>query len=93
MTSENLHGHEDHEQEYETINLTLDDGSEMTCVVIDIFEIDNQEYIALLHPTDETALLYRYSEIDEDNVDLANIESDEEFEKVSKYMDTLFKED
>lgn len=100
MTKENIHEHdeacgcgEDHDEEHETITLTLDDGSEMECLIIDIFDIDDQSYIALLHPTEETALLYRFEEFEDETIDITNIESDEEFEKVSQYMNELFEEE
>lgn len=96
MNKENKHVHDEncnHEQEHETLTLTLDDGKTMECIIIDIFDIDGQSYIALLHPLEETALLYRFEEIGDDAIDLINIESDDEFEKVSKYMNELFAEE
>lgn len=93
MTNENKHVHDENcDHDHETLTLTLDDGQEMECVIIDIFDIQDQSYIALLHPTEETALLYRFEELNEDEIDLTNIESDEEFEKVSEYMNNLFAE-
>lgn len=41
----------DLEQEEMTVTLTLDDGSEVECVVLTIFEAGNRDYIALL-PTE-----------------------------------------
>ncbi len=82
-----------HEQEPKTLTLTLEDGNEMKCMVIDLFEIEDQTYIALLHPVEETALLYRFKELEDKSIDLTNIESDEEFEKVSEYMNELFAEE
>lgn len=84
---------EEHEHEHDTVTLTLEDGSDLECPIIDIFEIDDQGYIALLHPKDEVALLYRFSEdYDDDSIEITGIESDEEFDKVSKYMDELMEE-
>ena len=39
------HDHE-HEDGYQTITLTLEDDSEMVCIVLGIFECEDQEYIA-----------------------------------------------
>ena len=39
------------EQEEMTVTLTLDDGSEVECVVLTIFEAGDRDYIALL-PTE-----------------------------------------
>ena len=59
----------------------------MVCIVLGIFECENEEYIALL-PEDEEdgedVFIYKYKEIDEEEVELDIIESEEEFEKVSK---------
>ena len=75
------HDHE-HEDGYQTITLTLEDDSEMVCIVLGIFECEDQEYIALL-PEDEEdgedVFIYKYKEINE-----------EEVEKVSKTFEEIF---
>lgn len=94
MTKEKeLHIHDENcgcEETHDTITLTLEDGQELECPVIEIFEIENQEYIALLHPEDQTALIYRFSEFDDDSIEITSIESDEEFEKVAEYMNSQY---
>ena len=76
-----------------TVTLTLDDGTEMECAIITIFEAANREYIALL-PLDENGeneegevFLYRYSETEDGQPDLENIEDDEEYELVAEAFD------
>ena len=70
------------------MTLYLDDGSELLCDVISVFDVDGQDYIALL-PADADEegeiFLYRFKmEGDDfDNIELENIEDDEEFELVS----------
>ena len=76
-----------------TVTLTLDDGSELECVVLTIFEAGGRDYIALLPLEGEDAeegevYLYRYTEID-GNPDLQNIEDDEEYEIVADAFDEL----
>ena len=51
--------------------------------------IADKEYIALLPLEDETVLLYEYKE-NEDGIELLNIESDDDFEKVSNTFYDLF---
>ncbi|MDO5717917.1 MAG: DUF1292 domain-containing protein [Tissierellia bacterium] len=83
---------EEHLDEFETILLTLDDDSEMECIILGIFTIEDTDYIALITVDDEQVLLYRYLE-DKDSPDdfaLENIESDEEFEKVSAVFFEIF---
>lgn len=82
-------GH-DHANEEETIiNLTLEDGSELECDVIGLFEIEEKAYIALLPMEEEEVLLYEYTEI-EDGIELEQIESDEEFNLVSEAFNALY---
>lgn len=89
------HGH-DHEEGYQTITLTLDDNSELVCIVLGIFEFEGNEYIALI-PEDEEegddVYIYTYKELAEDEIELDIIEDDELFERVSDKFDELFVEE
>ncbi len=76
-------GH-DHDHHHQSVTLTLEDDTEIECPIIDAFEVNGQGYIALLHPLEQTALLYRYDDNEDDSIDITNIETDEEFELVSK---------
>lgn len=65
-----------------TVTLTLDDGTDLECVVLTIFEAADKEYIALLpldgnEAEDGEVYLYRYTEDADGNPDIQNIESDE----------------
>lgn len=87
------HQHNHDEEGYQTITLTLDDGSELVCIVIGIFASDDKKYIALVPENEEDGdevLLYRYKELSEEEVELDVIETDEEFEKVSDTFDEIF---
>lgn len=76
--------HDNHDHgEYQMIQLSLEDGREVSAAVLEIFELNNKEYIALLPVEEESVLLYEFKE-DEEGVELVNIESDEEFEAVSQ---------
>ena len=82
------------EQEEVTVTLTLDDGSQLECVVLTIFDAGKREYIALL-PMDGQegeVYLYRYSEDADGNPSLENIEDDEEYEIVAEAFDELLDE-
>ena len=74
------------------VTLTLDDDTEVECIVITIFEAAEKDYIALLPIEDENedegeVYLYRYSEDAEGNPILENIESDDEYEVVADRFD------
>lgn len=87
------------ENESLTVTLTLEKNEELECAVLNIFEADEKEYIALL-PLDENGdntdgQIYLYRFIDngeEEEPGLENIEEDEEFDRVSaifnEWLDT-----
>ena len=81
------------------VTLSLDDRSEVECAILTIFELEEQNYIALL-PLDEDGneneegevFIYRYFEDEEGNPSLENIEDDEEYEAVADRFDELLDE-
>lgn len=87
------------ENESLTVTLTLENDEELECAVLNIFEAEEKEYIALL-PLDENGdntdgQIYLYRFIDngeEEEPGLENIEEDEEFDRVSaifnEWLDT-----
>lgn len=86
------------QEEETTVTLTLDDGSEMECLVLNIFTVENQDYIALM-PMEALeseeggeVFLYRFEETEDGELNLGNIENDEEFEMVSEAFDEFLDE-
>ena len=82
------------EQEEMTVTLTLDDGSEIECVVLTIFTASERDYIALLpmegaEAEEGEVYLYRYSESEDGQPNLENIEDDDEYEIVADAFDEL----
>lgn len=81
-------------EEEMTVTLTLDDGSELECVVLTIFKAGERDYIALLPmdgPEEEEGevYLYRYSEGENGEPNLENIEDDDEYEIVADAFDEM----
>ncbi len=86
----------DYDAEEMTVELELEDGSNVNCAVITILTVEKQDYIALL-PLDEKGdnadgevWLYRYSENPDDPNEepvLDYIEDDDEYERVSDAFD------
>ncbi|MGN0317365.1 MAG: DUF1292 domain-containing protein [Lachnospira sp.] len=78
------------DNDYSTVTLSLDDGTEVECAIIRIFPAGDNDYIALL-PLDgddaDEVYLYRYSVDENDEPVLENIESDEEYEIVAEAFD------
>jgi len=86
-------------QEEMTVTLILDDGKELECVVLTIFPAGDKEYIALLPMEDANdesdegeVYLYRYSEDENGQPNLENIEDDDEYEIVADAFDELLDE-
>lgn len=79
-----------------TVDLDLEDGTSVTCAVVTILTVSNQDYIALL-PLDENGdnvdgevWFYRYSENPDDpneEPELEYIDDDDEYEAVADAFD------
>ena len=82
------------EEEEMTVTLTLDDDTEVECVVLTIFTAGERDYIALLPMEGEDSeegevYLYRYSETEDGPPVLDNIEDDDEYEIVADAFDEM----
>ena len=77
----------------EILTLEFDDGKEVECEILGVFDCDGKEYIALL-PEDGTddVYIYGYQEVGDDEFDLLDIEDDEEFSRVVAEFDKLIEE-
>ena len=82
------------DEEADFITLEFDDGQDVECEFMGIFDFAGKEYIALL-PDDGTddVYIYGYKEVGEDEFELIDIEDDEEFERVVNEFESLTKED
>ena len=87
------------ENESLTVTLTLDNDEELECDVLTIFEVDGQQYIALLPLNDdgesEDGQIYLYRLTDngeEEEPGLENILDDEEFDRVSEAFNEWMEE-
>ena len=90
----NCHDFEPDEMEdFGIIHLTLDDDTELDCDVLGIFEVEDEEYIALLPEGEEEVLIYRFVELDNDDFYLLPIEDEDEFETVAEAFEVLFIDD
>lgn len=81
------------------VTLDLDDGTTVECAILTILQVDDQDYIVLV-PVDEDdepieegeVYIYRYYEDEDGTPSLENIETEEEFEKVSERFDEYLDE-
>ena len=84
----------DGEDGHMTVTLTLDDDSQMECIVLTTFEAAGRNYIALLPtnpPEGEEGEVYLYRFVTGPNgePDLQNIEYDEEYEAVADAFEEI----
>jgi uncharacterized protein YrzB (UPF0473 family) len=81
------------------VTLSMEDGSDLECEILTIFDAANQQYIALLpleedpeKTEDSEVYIYRYFEDQEGNPSLENITDNEEYEIVADRFDELLDE-
>ncbi|QSO53902.1 DUF1292 domain-containing protein [Alicyclobacillus curvatus] len=93
------HHHHDDEFDEEVILLEDEDGQEHRFVLGDVITVEEQDY-AILLPIDEEleeGVIFRIDGEDGDQMVLADIDTDEEWQKVvdayNAYMDELEEED
>ena len=81
----------DHDEDSEFAPLLVDledeDGNIVSCEVIDSFDYNENQYIIVLNPKDDSNYLFKVVG-DEDEPDLI-IPEDDEFDEVVKYYDSL----
>ncbi len=87
---------DDFEDEEMTVELELDDGTNVNCAVITIITVESRDYIVLLPLNDDgdnedgEVWFYRYSENPKDSNEepvLDYIDDDDEYEKVADAFD------
>lgn len=82
------------------VTLELEDGQQLACEILTIFDIKDQSYI-VLEPQEQAQdpecdeydiFVYRYFETEDGEYSLENIDNDEEYELVSDRIDELLDE-
>ena len=80
--------------EADIITLEYDDGTELECEMMGVFEADGKEYIARIPQDDsDDVYIYGYKEVSEDEFELIDIEDDAEFERAVAVFDQLMLEE
>lgn len=85
------------ENESVVITLEFEDGEAVECEALGLFEFDEfpDKVYAALAPLDvesDDVYIYEYRELSDDEFELLDIESDEEFDKVAAEFDRLVEE-
>ena len=83
----------DMEEEVDIITLEFDEGEEVECEIMGVFDFYGKEYIALI-PDDGTddVYIYGYKEVGEDEFEIVDIDDDAEFEAVAAEFDKIMDE-
>ena len=83
----------DMEEEVDIITLEFDEGEEVECEIMGVFDFNGKEYIALI-PDDGTddVYIYGYKEVGEDEFEIVDIDDDAKFEAVAAEFDKIMDE-
>ena len=81
-------------EEADVITLEFDDGAEIECEIMGVFDYNGKEYIALI-PDDgsDDVYIYGYKEVGDEEFELVDIEDDAEFEAVVAEFDKIMMEE
>lgn len=80
-------------EEFDIITLEFDDGAEVECEIMGVFDANGKEYIALIPDDDsEDIYIYGYKEVGEDEFELIDIEDDAEFDAAVAEFDAIMEE-
>ena len=81
------------EEDVEIITLEFDEGEEVECEIMGVFDFNGKEYIALIQDdgTDDV-YIYGYKEVGEYEFEIVDIEDDAEFEAVAAEFDKIMDE-
>lgn len=84
--------------EGDTVTLTLDDDTEVECAIISIYSAGERDYIALLPLGGEEekngeVFIYRYTEDENGETGLENIDDDEEYDMAADAFDEQLDEE
>lgn len=76
------------------ITLEFDDGVEVQCEIMGVFDFEDKEYIALI-PDDgsDDVFIYGYREVGDDEFELVDILDDNEFDRVVAEFDKIVAEE
>ena len=82
------------QEEVPQITLEFDDGENIVCEPLFIFDFEDQDFIALV-PVDEDndeVFLYLYNEFDNGEFEFLDIEDDAAFDRVAKEFERIIEE-
>lgn len=77
------------QEDTDVITLEFDDGTELECEIMGVFDCDGKDYIALIPDDDsDDVYIYGYKEVGKDEFELLDLE-DDEFERATREFESL----
>ena len=82
------------QEEADIITLEFDDGVELECEIMGVFDCDGKDYIALI-PLDDSddVYIYGYNEVGDDQFELVDIEDENLVEHVVEEFEAMMGEE
>lgn len=81
------------QEEADIITLEFEDGVELECEIMGVFDFEGKDYIALIPQDDsDDVYIYGYNEVGDDEFELVDIEDEGLFEKVVAEFDAIMAE-
>lgn len=74
------------------VPLQLDSGAVVDSHVVATFDCEGINYIALLPERTAEILVFRYIELEDDKIQIINIDSEWEWERVVRHFDNMLEE-
>jgi uncharacterized protein YrzB (UPF0473 family) len=82
------------EEELDIITLEFDDGGEVECEIMGVFDYEGKEYIALIpHDDSDDVYIYGYKQVSDDEFEILEIEDEEEFDAAAAEFDAIMAEE
>ena len=80
-------------EEYEVISIPISDGTQREFAILDTFEVEGQDYMAVAlvegEEIQEGIYIYRYENADDGDLIIEQITAPEEYQKVAKFYEEM----
>lgn len=93
MKMEDIEVEESAMEEYEVISIPISDGTQREFAILDTFEVEGQDYMAVAlvegEEIQEGIYIYRYENADDGDLIIEQITAPEEYQKVAKFYEEM----
>ena len=93
MKMEDIEVEESAMEEYEVISIPISDGTQREFAILDTFEVEGQDYMAVAlvegEEIQEGIYIYRYENADDGDLIIEQITAPEEYQTVAKFYEEM----